>query len=312
MTDPAPPTELALLERRLRMLSSGVAAQWGIYVRFLDNGDEIAINADATMDTMSLIKVPILVTLMRRVDRGEVSLDQRITLADDHKRLGTGVLRLFGAGATFSLEDAAWMMEVVSDNTATDICLAAAGGPSAVNATMRELGIDGIEMTGTALDWFQALGGSMDPDLARVPPGEFARRGYPPLGPAGIADARARFHFETGRPFSLGTPRAFGALLGQIETGSCASPTSRALILRILEAQQLNDMIPRYVWGARFAHKTGNFSPFIASDIAIATPVRGTKAILCFLSQRHLGPAGELEDRIGRMTEEVIAVAEGR
>jgi len=26
--------------RRLRMLSSGIAAEWGIYVRFLDNGDE--------------------------------------------------------------------------------------------------------------------------------------------------------------------------------------------------------------------------------------------------------------------------------
>jgi beta-lactamase class A len=294
------------------MLSSGIAAEWGIYVRFLDNDDEIAINADTKMDTMSLIKVPLLVTLMRRVDRGEVRLDTHITLTDDHKRLGTGVLRLFRAGATFSLEDAAWMMEVVSDNTATDICLEAAGGVSAVNATMGELGIDGIEMTGTALDWFRALGGSMDPELARMPAGEFARRGYPPLGPDGISDARARYHFETGRPFSCATLRALGSLLGQIEAGICASPDTCALMLRILEAQQLNDMIPRYVWGARFAHKTGNFSPFIASDIAIATPVRGTKVIMCFLSQRHRGAAGELEDCIGRMTEQVIAVAKSR
>jgi beta-lactamase class A len=108
-------TGLAILERRLRLLAASVAAEWGIYVRFLDNGDEIAINADAEMDTMSLIKVPVLATLLRRVDRGEVSLDQKITLVDDQKRLGTGVLRHFDAGATFSLRDAAWMMEVVSD-----------------------------------------------------------------------------------------------------------------------------------------------------------------------------------------------------
>jgi beta-lactamase class A len=162
---------LALLDRRLRMLSQSIAAEWGIYVRFLDNGDEIAINADAMMDTMSLIKVPILVTLMRRVDRGEIDLNKKITLEEDHKRLGTGVLRHFDAGATLSLRDAARMMEVVSDNTATDICLDAAGGVDSVNSTMRELGIDELKMTGTALDWFRALGGSMEQELATIPPG---------------------------------------------------------------------------------------------------------------------------------------------
>ncbi len=73
----------------------------------------------------------------------------------------------------------AWMMEVVSDSTATDLCTAAAGGVEAVNACMRELGLDGITMTGTALDWFRALAGSMDPALATVSPGERARIGYP-------------------------------------------------------------------------------------------------------------------------------------
>ena len=102
-----------------------VHQQWGVYVRFLDRGDEIGIDADRMIDTMSLIKVPILVALMRRVDRGDVDLDRRITLEDNHKRLGTGVLRLFDAGASFTVHDAARMMIVVSDNTATDICLEA-------------------------------------------------------------------------------------------------------------------------------------------------------------------------------------------
>jgi beta-lactamase class A len=305
-------TALSLLERRLRTLADGVRAEFGIYVKFLDNGDEIAINADTKMDTMSLIKVPILVALMRRVDRGGVDLDQTITLDDDHKRLGTGIFRLFAAGATFSLRDAAWMMEVVSDNTATDICLEAAGGVGAVNAAMAELGIDGIEMTGTALDWFRALGGSIDPELARIPPGEFASRGYPNLGPAGIANARAKYHFESGRPFSLATPRAFGGLLGQIESGTAASPSSCRLMLDILAGQQLQNFMPRFVWGADFAHKTGNFEPFIASDIGIATPARGCKVVICLVSQRHRGPRGLLEDCLGHMAELVVLEAEHR
>ena len=159
---------LALLERRLRMLAGSIDAEWGVYVRFLDRGDEIGIDADRMIDTMSLIKVPILVALMRRVDRGEVDLGRRVILEEDHKRLGTGVLRLFDAGASFTLHDAARMMIVVSDNTATDLCLEAAGGVDGVNACLGELEIEGVRVIGTALDWFRALASSMDPELGRV------------------------------------------------------------------------------------------------------------------------------------------------
>jgi beta-lactamase class A len=312
MADTSSLTSLALLERRLKTLAAGAAAQWGVYVRFLDNGDEIAIEADRKMDTMSLIKLPILVALMRQADRGAVRLEETITLDDDHKRLGTGVLRLFGAGATFSLRDAAWLMEVVSDNTATDICLAAAGGVAAVNASMTELGIDGIEVTGTALDWFRALGASMDPELARVSPGEFARRGYPALGPVEMIDARARYHFETGQPFSLATPRALGELLSRIHAKTCASPTSCDLMLEILSGQQLRNFIPRFVGAAGFAHKTGNFEPFIASDIAVVTPLRGAPVIVCLLTSGFNGPRAMMEDCLGRMAELVVLEAERR
>ena len=183
-------TLLELLERRLRMLAASVDAEWGIYVRFLDSGDEICIDADRKLDTMSLIKVPVLVALMRRAERGEIDLNRRVLLEEDHKRLGTGVFRLFDAGASITMRDAATMMIVLSDNTATDLCVDAVGGVDAVNACMRELAIEGVEMTGTALTWFRALAGSMDPELSTISPGELARRGYPELGPAGLSDAR--------------------------------------------------------------------------------------------------------------------------
>jgi beta-lactamase class A len=303
---------LAVLRRRLLSLADGVNAEWGIYVHFLDNGDEVAINADAMIDTMSLIKVPIHVALMKRVDRGEVDLNQRIQLQDDQKRLGTGVLRLFSSGAIFTLRDAAWMMEVVSDNTATDICLEAAGGVDAVNEAMRDLGIQGIVLTGTVLDWFRALAGGMDPKLAQISPAELVARGYPALGPGGLEDARTRYHFEGGRPFSLASARALGELLRQIQSHECASRESCAEILRILSAQQLRQQAPKYVWGASFAHKTGSFEPFIASEIAIGTPYRGTPVIMCFLNQRHRGTKPLLEDCVARMAELVVLAAEQR
>jgi len=36
-----------------------VAANWGIYIKCLETGEEIALNADQQMDTMSVIKITL-------------------------------------------------------------------------------------------------------------------------------------------------------------------------------------------------------------------------------------------------------------
>lgn len=301
---------LDVLEQRVRHLADSVTAEWGIYVHFTGGAGEIAINADRMQDTMSLIKVPILVTLMRKVERGEVDLAERITLTDDHKRLGTGVLFLFDAGASLTLKDAAWLMTVVSDNTATDICLAAVGGIDAVNTEMLSLGLDGIRMTGDALTWFRALAGSMDPELATVAPGELVRRGYPFKTPASFSVARERYHFEPGRPFSLATARALGSLMLQIHEDRCAGAATCETIRTILKGQQLQTMLPKYMWGVTAAHKTGNFQPFVASDLGIFTPSAGRPVIISVMTQRHRGQRAMIEDTVARMGELIIHAAE--
>jgi len=303
---------LEVLERRLTHLADSLTADWGIYVRFVNGGAEVAINADREQDTMSLIKVPILVTLMRKVEAGEIDLATRVTLADDDKRLGTGVLFLFDAGATLTLKDAAWLMIVISDNTATDIVLEAVGGPEAVNATMARLGLGAIRMTGDALTWFRALGGSMDAELAVLPAGEFARRGYPYKTPASFAAARERYHFgDSSRPFSVASARSLGQLMLLIYEGRCASPESCVRMRAMLRGQQLQTMLPKYLWGVVAEHKTGNFPPFISSDIGIFTPSAGSPVIISIMTQRHRGQRALVEDTVARMGELIIHAAEG-
>ena len=305
-------TPVGILEHRLRHLADSVRADWGIFVHFVHGGAEIAIDADRPQDTMSLIKVPLLVTLMRKVEAGEIDLATRVTLADDDKRLGTGVLFLFDAGATFTLKDAVWLMIAISDNTATDVLLEAVGGPEAVNATMAALGLGEIRMTGRAIDWFRALGGSMDPELARVPPGEFARRGYPFKAPAQFAAARERYHFgPDNRQFSVATARALGMLLLQIYEARCASAESCAFIRTVLRGQQLQTMLPKYLWGVVAEHKTGNFPPFISSDIGIFTPAAGSPVIISVMTEKHRGQRALVEDTVARMGELIVHAAEG-
>ena len=53
---PAPPTGLARLRANIEQIASSVDTHWAIYMKCLDTNEEIAINADEQMDTMSVIK----------------------------------------------------------------------------------------------------------------------------------------------------------------------------------------------------------------------------------------------------------------
>ena len=128
--------------------------------------------------------------------------------------------------------------------------------------------------------------------------------GWMMLGP-GITSKR-------GSRSLLATARSLGELLCQIRSRSCATLASCDLMLEILAGQQLRNFIPQFVAGVGFAHKTGNFEPFIASDIGIATPETGAPVVMCFMSGGFMGPHAVLDDCIGRMAELVVLDAEKR
>ena len=222
------------LKRALDRLMDGIRADWALYIKYTGTGEAISVKADALMDTMSTIKIPVLVTLYRLVDAGLLDLARTFTLDTRFKRFGTGVLQYMDDGMVFSLRDAATLMIIESDNTATDYCYQAVGGPDAVNATMRELGFSDIIALGNCHDWFSALAGAVDASLGDLCPAELFRAGYPDLAPAEWLGACDRFHFDAGRPFSQASPRALGRLLEMIWNDSCASPAACAEMRRHL------------------------------------------------------------------------------
>ncbi len=296
------------LERSLRRLMLGVRAEWALYVKFTGSGEEIAFNADTMMDTMSVIKIPLLVTLFRACDRGALDLAQKYTLETRFKRFGTGVLQAMDDGMVFSLRDAATLMIIESDNTATDYCYDAVGGPDAVNETMRELGLDDIDVMGDGFDWFSALAASIDPALGELGPAALFRAGYPEMSPAEWESARERFHFEQvemARPFSRATARCIGKLLDMIWTDGCASPESCAAMREILGRQISRSRLPKYLPEAKVAHKTGDFNPFIANDVGVIESHEAAPIIISVLVAGHRGIWENLEDTIARMAEKI-------
>lgn len=302
---PAPQAKpIDLLKSKLETISHGVSADWGIYVKSLDSGEEIAINADAVMDTMSAIKIPLLVDVYRQVDAGKVDPAERIVMRTADKRFGTGVLRTLDDGLNLSFHDALMLMIIQSDNTGTDMAFARAGGPAHVTQTMHQLGLNSITATGTTFDWFRALASAGDASWANLTPEQLFTKGFPEK----LTDADVeKFHFAGQHPFGLSSARDMGRLLELIATNRAASEKSCREMMRLMGMQQMRTRIPKYMDGeTRVPHKTGDFPPYIANDVGLISTAN-TRVVVVFFSAHHRGYYSELEDAIARMSEQIWA-----
>jgi beta-lactamase class A len=299
-----PPKPIDLLKSKLETISHGVSADWGIYVKSLDTGEEIAINADAVMDTMSAIKIPLLVDVYRQMDAGKIDPTERIVMKTADKRFGTGVLRTLNDGLNLSFHDALMLMIIQSDNTGTDMAFARAGGPGHVTETMHQLGLNSITATGTTFDWFRALASAGDPTWANLTPEQLFTKGFPEK----LTDADVeKFHFAGQHPFGLSSARDMGRLLQMIAVNNAASEKSCREMMRMMGMQQMRTRIPKYLDDdTRVPHKTGDFPPYIANDVGFIS-TENARVVVVFFSTHHRGYYSELEDAIARMSEQVWA-----
>ncbi len=299
---PAQQPPVTLLERNIQRIIQHTKADWAVYVKSLDTGEEVAINADAPFDTMSTIKVPLLVEAFRQVDAGKLKLDERFTMKTADKRFGTGVLRTLDDGLSLTFRDALELMIIQSDNTATDMAFARVGGPDRVTQTMHEFNLDSIRATGTAFDWFRALGAISDPAWSKLTPEELFTRGYPQV--ATRQQDVERFHFDGKTVFGYSSARDMGHLLEKIAKKEAASAAACDQMLRILGQQQMNSRIPKYLPGANTPHKTGDFPPYIANDVGLIETPRARVVIVVF-NAHHRGIYADLEDAVARVSEQV-------
>ena len=82
-----------------------------IAVKNLRTGESFRYRADEVMPTASLIKFPVMVEVYRQAAAGKIDLDARLTLRNEDKVPGSGVLtHHFTAGTSFPLRDAVRLM----------------------------------------------------------------------------------------------------------------------------------------------------------------------------------------------------------
>jgi len=276
----APPTALQRLQESIERITKSINATWGIYVKSLDSGEEIALDADRQMETMSTIKIPLMIEAFEQIKAGKFKLTDKYTLAADDIRPGTGIIQRLDPGAVLTVKDLITLMIIVSDNTATDVLYRMVGGPDAVTRRMQALGLKTTRPVNNGSAWFAAL---------RAAPSSEA------------------FYREGKHPFGLSTPREMGLLLEKMERGELVDKPSSELMLQIMRDQVYRSRIPRYVTGYRIPHKTGDFLPFVVDDVRMlemaGTP--GKTIIVSIFTGNHFGSGEVLENAIGLVAKEI-------
>ncbi len=253
---------------RLEPMSGGTV---GVAAIHLQSGREIYFKGDERFPMASTYKVPIAVQLLSRVEAGEISLRDMIELTPEDLHPGSGTLsELFDdPGVILSLHNLLELMLLISDNSATDLVLAVAGGSEAVNGRMERLGIEGITVSRPTVGLIGEYYGIQDlPPDGKITREQFRER-VAELKPSDRVGGRRNFSEDLQ---DTSTPRGMAALLSQIWRGEALSEEHTELLLDIMRRSttgraRIKGYLPP---GTEVSHKTGTIGP-TTNDVGIVT-----------------------------------------
>ncbi len=293
-----PSPQMERLRVHLQELVNAFPGTMGVAVRDIATGQAISINGDRPFPMASAYKIPILVEVFRQAEAKKFSLEDRIQLAESDRTLGSGILTLMSPGLSPTIKDLATLMIILSDNQATDILLSKVGAEN-VTATMRSFGLKNIRVDRTTFELIRDYLALMDDTAAGKSKEQLMNR--PRLDtttPERVAQADAAFaKIEK----DVASPLDMARLLEKIVKGEAAGEASCRQMMTILNRQQFNHRLPRYLpEGTGFAHKTGTIGS-TTNDAGVMF-VRGTPVALVVFTVDKRAGRGEVEEQMGRLS----------
>ncbi len=214
--------DTASLRRVLDSIADAHQGVVGYAVIDIETGARIQRRGDETFPTASLIKVPILVTVFDLVASGRLSLDDPLTVLRIDQVPGSGVVQFLHNGTVLTVNDAAWLMSTISDNTATNLLL----DRIIIRRVWAKMDSLGLRQT-------------------RVHSKSFLRN-------SSVA-------MDSSVKYGLGvtTPNEMARLFELMARGKAVNRAADSTMLHILEHNNSDVMLQRYTGGARAAHKSG-------------------------------------------------------
>lgn len=152
------------LQNEIQQLVTGFNGEIGIYVKSLKTKKIVALNADTIFPTASMIKIPILIGVMDKLNKGELQYHQNLIYKDSLLYAGVDILGSFKNNEQIELSKVMMLMLTMSDNTASLWLQSLAGGGIRINDILYSLGFKntrvnsrtkGREINRTEFGWGQ-------------------------------------------------------------------------------------------------------------------------------------------------------------
>jgi beta-lactamase class A len=287
------------LRSQIQGIRGAFPGNMAVYMKNLQTGEEIALDADSVYETFSVIKIPIMAEVFHQAESGKFSLDQRVELTPGDQRLPSGVLYTMQPGLKPTIRDLLTLMIIISDNEATDLLADKVTRPS-VTSYMHQLGLANTSIEFSDLDWDRKWLGSLDAGYRNAPGNKTLEFPFDKYSGSEVQHAFGETIYNAGIYFGHSTPREVGRLLEMIQQKKLVSVGASEWMLATLEKQQVDNRFPKYLRDVVIAHKTGDGQPFLANDAGIIF-IRNQPVVLVVFTGHHRGDTESLHDAVARV-----------
>ncbi|WGM39165.1 serine hydrolase [Caulobacter sp. NIBR1757] len=250
------PDERELLEQRLRALAMQFPGDVGIAVRRLDADWTVSINGDKPMPQQSVSKLWVSMAILAAADRGELSLDEQVTIRKEDLSIFHQPIRRFVGESGYSASLRSLMEGALqqSDNAANDALVKRLGGPFAVQVAIVGRNLDGIRYGPGERAMQTAAAG-----LSWKPAYSFDRTFWEEREALPAARRKAALDAYLADPPDAATPVGIVEALSRLRRGELLSAKSTTQMLGVMEGSitgggRLRAGLPA---GWKVAHKTG-------------------------------------------------------
>ena len=265
--------DTAALHKQLDAIAAAHHGVLGYSISNLDTGERLSLRGDETFPTASLIKVPILVTLYDQVEQKQLSLDDPLTVLKIDQVPGSGVLQFMHSGMSLSVRDAAVLMSVLSDNTATNLLL----DRVAIRRVWQKMEALGLPHTKVHSKTFQRF--------------------------TSVA-------MDSSVKYGLGvsTPNEMAKLFELLAQGKAVNPAADSAMLDILSNNADGEQMQRYVEHLTVPHKTGS-TDSVRTECALFR--LQSRVVACGMTKQNADtrylPDNEAQITLGKIGAAVVA-----
>lgn len=128
------------LQQQVAHLIKDFKGDIGIHIHDLKHDKIVSINADTIFPTASIVKIFILIGIIDKLEKGELTYHQQLIYKDSLLYAGEDILGSFKNGEKIELSKVIMLMLTTSDNTASLWLQTLAGGGKRINELMDSLG----------------------------------------------------------------------------------------------------------------------------------------------------------------------------